>query len=55
MALVGYLFGAAARAVIVNVRSYEHQIILGILWAGTLVYIIRFLQKRKKDRAEGRP
>lgn len=55
LALVGYLFGAAARAVIIDVRNYEHQIILGILWTGALVYIIRFLQKRKKDRAEGRP
>jgi membrane protein DedA with SNARE-associated domain len=55
LALVGYLFGAAARAVIIDVRRYEHHIILGILWTGALIYIIRFLQKRKKDRAEGRP
>jgi membrane protein DedA with SNARE-associated domain len=55
VALVGYLFGAAARAVIVDVRKYEHWIILGILWTGALVYIIYFLQKRERDRAEGRP
>ena len=30
--LVGYLFGAAARAVMVDVRRYEHWIIIGILW-----------------------
>ncbi|HME43904.1 MAG TPA: DedA family protein [Syntrophorhabdales bacterium] len=55
VAFVGYLFGAAARAVMVNVRQYEHWIILGILWTGALVYIIYFLHKRETDRMEGRP
>ena len=55
VALIGYLFGAAARAVMVDVRKYEHWIILGILWTGALVYIIYFLHKRETDRAEGRP
>ena len=55
VALVGYLFGAAARAVIVDVRNYEHQIILGILRTGALVYIVYFLHKRETDRMEGRP
>ncbi len=54
-ALVGYLFGAVARAVLVDVGKYEHQIMLGILWTGGLVYIIYFLHKREADRAEGRP
>ena len=55
VALVGYLFGAAARAVIADVRKYEHLVILGILWTGALVYIIYFLHKRETDRMEGRP
>ena len=55
VALVGYLFGAAARAVMVDVRRYEHWIIIGILWTGALVYIIHFLRKRETDRMEGRP
>jgi membrane protein DedA with SNARE-associated domain len=55
VALVGYLFGAAARAVIVHVRAYEHWIMLGMLCTGALVYIIRFLHKRRIERAEGRP
>ncbi|HVN78827.1 MAG TPA: DedA family protein [Terriglobia bacterium] len=55
LALVGYLFGAAARAVMVDVRKYEHWVILGMLWTGALVYIIYFLHKREIDRAEGRP
>jgi membrane protein DedA with SNARE-associated domain len=53
--LVGYLFGAAARAVVVDIGKYEHHIILGILWTGGLVYIVYFLHKREVDRAEGRP
>jgi membrane protein DedA with SNARE-associated domain len=55
VAFVGYLFGAAAKAVIVDAEKYKHQIILGILWVGGLVYIIYFLHKREVDRAEGRP
>jgi membrane protein DedA with SNARE-associated domain len=55
VALVGYLFGAAARAAIVDVKKYEHWIILGMLWTGALVYIINFLHKREVDRMEGRP
>jgi membrane protein DedA with SNARE-associated domain len=55
VALVGYLFGAAARAVIVDVKKYEHWIILAILWTGALVYIINFLHKRETERMEGRP
>ena len=55
VAFVGYLFGAAAKAVIVDAEKYKHQIILGILWVGGLVYIIYFLLKREVDRAEGRP
>ncbi len=55
VALVGYLFGAAARALIVDVKNYEHWIILGMLWTGALVYIINFLHKREIDRMEGRP
>jgi membrane protein DedA with SNARE-associated domain len=55
VALVGYLFGAAARAVIADMKTYEHWIILGILWTGALVYIIYFLHKREIERAEGRP
>jgi membrane protein DedA with SNARE-associated domain len=55
VALVGYLFGAAAKAVIVDVKKYEHWIILGILWTGALVYIIYFLQKRETGRMKGGP
>jgi hypothetical protein len=40
VALVGYLVEVAAKAVIVDVRKCEHQIILGTLWIGALVYII---------------
>ena len=55
VALVGYLFGAAVRAVMVDVKKYEHWIILGILWTGALVYIEYFLHRRETDRMEGRP
>ena len=55
VALVGYLFGAAAGAVILDMKRYEHWIILGMLWTGALVYIVYFLHKREIDRAEGRP
>jgi membrane protein DedA with SNARE-associated domain len=55
VALVGYFFGAAARAAAVDVRKYEHWIVCGILLAAAVVWIIYFLHKRKKDRAEHRP
>ncbi len=55
VALVGYLFGAAARTVIADLKKYEHWVILGILWTGALVYIVYFLHKREIERAEGRP
>jgi len=55
VALVGYFFGAAARAAAVDVRKYEHWIVFGILLAAALVYSIYFLHERKKDRAEHLP
>jgi membrane protein DedA with SNARE-associated domain len=50
VALVGYLFGAAARAALVHVKRYEHWIILGVLCAGALIWIIYFLRSRAGDR-----
>jgi membrane protein DedA with SNARE-associated domain len=55
VALVGYFFGAAARAVEVDVRKYAHWIIAEILLTAAVVWIIYFLYKRKKDRAEHQP
>jgi hypothetical protein len=55
VALVGYVIGAAAKAVTVDVRKYEHQILLGILWTRALVCISYFLYKRGMVRAVGRP
>ena len=49
---VGYLFGAVARVVLVDVRGYEHWIIPGVLCAGALVWIIYFLHNRAKSRLE---
>jgi membrane protein DedA with SNARE-associated domain len=50
--LVGYFFGAAATAVAVDVRKYEHWIVGGILSAAAVVWVIWYLRKRKKDRAD---
>jgi membrane protein DedA with SNARE-associated domain len=55
VALVGYLFGAAAQTVVVDMKKYVHWIILGMLWTGAFVYIVYFLHKREIDQAEGRP
>ena len=54
VALVGYFFGAAALAVFVDVKKYEHWIVIGILLSAAVVWIIYFLRERKKDRAEHR-
>jgi membrane protein DedA with SNARE-associated domain len=54
VALLGYFFGAAAKAVSIDVRKYEHWIVCGIFLAVALAWIIYFLYKRKKDRAEHR-
>jgi membrane protein DedA with SNARE-associated domain len=54
VALVGYFFGAAALAVFVDVKKYEHWIVIGILLGASVVWIIYFLRERKKDRAEHR-
>ena len=43
---------AAAKAVAIDVRKYEHWIVLGILSAAAVVWIIYFLRERKKDRAK---
>jgi membrane protein DedA with SNARE-associated domain len=50
VAFVGYLFGAVARAVLVDVKQYEHWIIPGVLCAGALVWIIYFMHNRTKGR-----
>jgi membrane protein DedA with SNARE-associated domain len=55
VAFAGYLFGAAARAVIADVKKYEHWIVLGVLGAGALVWLVYFLRKRRRDRAKHRP
>jgi len=52
-ALIGYFFGAAARAAAVDVRKYEHWIVCGILLAGGVVWIIYFLHERKNERPHG--
>jgi len=52
VAFVAYLFGAAARAALVDVKHYEHWIIPGVLCAGALVWIIYFLHNRAKSRLE---
>jgi membrane protein DedA with SNARE-associated domain len=48
---VGYLFGAVARAALVDVKKYEHRLILALFCVGALVWIIYFL----RNRARGRP
>jgi membrane protein DedA with SNARE-associated domain len=52
VALVGYFFGAAAKAIASDIRKYERWIILGILSAAAVGWIIYFLRQRKKKRAE---
>ena len=52
VAFVGYLFGAIAEAILVDVKKYEHWIIPGLLCAGAFVWIIYFLHKRAKGRLE---
>jgi membrane protein DedA with SNARE-associated domain len=52
VAFVGYLFGAVARAVLVDVKGYEHWIIPGVLCAGAIVWIIYFLHNRAKGRSQ---
>jgi membrane protein DedA with SNARE-associated domain len=54
VALVGYFFGAAALAIFVDVKKYEHWIIIGILLGAVVVWLVYFLRERKKDRAEHR-
>ncbi|MGD0663409.1 MAG: DedA family protein, partial [Syntrophorhabdales bacterium] len=49
VALIGYLFGAAAEAAAIDVRKYEDWIICGIFLAAA-AWITYFLHKRKKDR-----
>ena len=51
-ASAGYLFGAAAKAVLVDVRGYEHWIIPGVLCAGALVWIVYFFHSRTKGRSQ---
>jgi membrane protein DedA with SNARE-associated domain len=46
VAFVGYLFGAAARVVITDVKKYEHWIVLGVLGVGALAWLIYFLHKK---------
>jgi hypothetical protein len=43
---MGYPFGAVARAVLVDVKKYEHLIIPGVLCAGVLVRL--FLAQEEK-------
>jgi membrane protein DedA with SNARE-associated domain len=50
VAFLGYLFGAVARVVLIDVKKYEHLIIVGVLSAGALVWIIHFLHNRAKTR-----
>ncbi len=52
VAFVGYLFGAVAEAILVDVKKYEHLIIPGVLCAGALVWIIYFWHSGVKRRPE---
>ena len=52
VAFVGYLFGAVAEAVLVDVKKYEHWIIPGVLCAGALIWIIYFVYSRAKSQPE---
>ena len=52
VAFVGYLFGAIAEAILVDVKRYEHWIIPGLLCAGAFVWFIYFMHKRAKRRLE---
>jgi membrane protein DedA with SNARE-associated domain len=52
VAFVGYLFGAVARAVLVDVKKYEDWLIAGVLCAGALIWIIYFLHSRAKRRSQ---
>lgn len=45
--LVGYALGMAAQAIGIDVKKYEHWIILGMLCAGALVVMIGFLRGRR--------
>jgi membrane protein DedA with SNARE-associated domain len=54
VAFVGYFFGAAAEAALVDVRKYENWIVGGILLTAALIWIIYFLHE-KKALAEHRP
>jgi membrane protein DedA with SNARE-associated domain len=50
VALLGYLFGAVAQAVLVDVKKYEHLIAAGVLGVAALIWLVHFLVKRKKSR-----
>jgi membrane protein DedA with SNARE-associated domain len=50
VAFVGYLFGAVAEAILVDVKQYEQWIIPGVLGAGALAWIIYFLHNRTRGR-----
>jgi len=52
VAFVGYLFGAIAEAILVDVKRYEHWIIPGVLCAGAFVWFIYFMHHRTKNRPE---
>jgi membrane protein DedA with SNARE-associated domain len=53
--LVGYFFGAAAKAITGDIRKYEHWIVLGIFLATAVAWIIYFLRKRKKEQVGHQP
>jgi membrane protein DedA with SNARE-associated domain len=48
VAFAGYLFGAIAKAVIFDVKKYEHWVAFGVLCISALVWIIYFLHNRAK-------
>lgn len=54
VALLGYFFGSAAKAVAGDIRQYGRWIIAGIFLAVAAVWMIHFLYKRKKDRGARR-
>jgi membrane protein DedA with SNARE-associated domain len=49
----GYLFGRALEVLLDNIRRYELEAVLGIMIAGTAIWIARLLRKRKKKKLIG--
>lgn len=45
----GYFFGTALKDMLGDIREYEKQIAVGVLVAGFIIWIIRYVRKRKNS------